>query len=101
MSLWKRLNSAWRALTDEPAPQPTRVGFLNTGELLVMSPEIGTLILSPETTDAVRDQLDGAFEHLLAPLRGVYTGPLVDTPVPARSTKSTSAAAQASHAAAA
>lgn len=44
---------SWRA----DAEAPTRVGVLNTGELIVLSPEIGTLVLGKETTDLVRDAL--------------------------------------------
>jgi hypothetical protein len=39
-------------------PQAARVGLLNTGELIVLPAHGGQLVLSPETTQLVRDALD-------------------------------------------
>lgn len=80
--LRERLVNAMRHLLDgaaipapEPAPvPPTRVGVLNTGELVVLpgeSPDT-PLIFSAETTDLVRDILadQGGITMLTQPLGG-------------------------------
>lgn len=66
----RRARAAWHALFDPPLKPPARVGVLNTGELIVITPEFGQLILSPETTDLVRDTLDSSVPHLVHPLGG-------------------------------
>lgn len=57
-------------------PPATRVGMLNTGEMIVLLPHGSQLLLSAETTDLVRDLLDAkprAFDNL--PLHAGRRGP--------------------------
>ena len=54
----------------------TRVGLMNTGELIVLFHRGGFMLLTAETTDLVRDLLDSdarAFDNL--PLPGTRRGP--------------------------
>ena len=49
-------------------PRAPRAGLLNTGELILMLPDEGTLVLSTSTTAIVRDVLDSDEFSTTAPL---------------------------------
>lgn len=72
MKLWHRLKArlaAYQAPATSTGAEPARVGLLNTGELIVLSPTIGTLCLTVETTDIIRDVLaagESSTVHLLS-----------------------------------
>jgi hypothetical protein len=54
--LLERLRAAWRALQAVPY-QPTRVGLLNTGELVLIDGLGQPMVFSSETTGLVRSTL--------------------------------------------
>jgi hypothetical protein len=64
LTLLRRLLNAGRyvlfgaVMPAEEQPQ-TRVGLLNSGELIVLPAAGGQIVLSAETTQLVRDALDG------------------------------------------
>lgn len=76
-TLMRRLGNAARYVVRGcPMPQierpATRVGMLNSGELIVLLPSGGQVLFSAETTDLVRDLLDvdaRAFDNLPLPGR--------------------------------
>lgn len=78
-TLIRRLVNAGRYLVHGgvmPAEQPeaARVGLLNTGELIVLPAGGGQLVLSPETTELVRDALDGDDLSTRMPFRWQHVG---------------------------
>lgn len=62
-----RVHAAWRALRDGQLP-PTRVGLLNTGELVLIDGLGQPLVISAETTNLVRDALEPEFSEMFIDL---------------------------------
>lgn len=75
-TLLRRMRNAARyvvhgAVMPAEAVPKSKVGLLNTGELIVLLADGGQLVLAPETTDLVRDVLAvdaAAFDSLPLPL---------------------------------
>lgn len=63
MSWTDRIAAAWDVLSGavESLPsQPVRAGVLNDGSLVVMSKELGTLVLGPQSARVLRNVLQHA-----------------------------------------